>query len=396
MIDLLTPRAIRLTPGNRVLETPRVPLAQLTSGLTVRLQRPTTLVPLAWGVDDLLKVSLVYVVDGVEYRCDGQCSGGIRTNERGEDVGVYAIRYGLPVLFGDKAREYLLTAQKDVDGCYTNVPLTRVGELGSTIEGYLRLERLSGSIETVLSLAMSEEAPAPLLPRHKNSVAFDAVSTVEETSGDGVVSVTHTASGSNPAAAAIVGTFQTNDNAPSSGTTYNSVSMTEHWDTKIVGVAHDGNSGYTLAGIATGAQTVTNTLVSATPSDHHLTVVTVTGVDQTTPVGTASSGTGNSTSSTRSVSGVGADDLVVDGISIHNGASGITIGADQTSRASAQLGFSGVNIRVSTQPGSAGGDMSWSWTTSEPFVHGAIAFKAAAAPASFLPRRNPMAHLLVR
>lgn len=210
------------------------------------------------------------------------------------------------------------------------------------------------------------------------AVAFDAATVVLETSGDGVVSLTHTSTGTNRAVfagnhGAIAGT------APASTSiTYGGTGMTEMWDFQ-----HDtswGQAGYRLAGQATGAQTVTSTLAAAV-DDHFLGVISMTGVDQTTPVGTPVTNSATSaTSRSATVTDAAADDLIVDQLGEYWASGGApTVGADQTVRNSS--GGSGVSLhdyfRQSTQPGTADDVMSWSWTGATQCSIGAVAFKAA-------------------
>lgn len=374
MAELVTPQSIVLTPGNRLLRSPRVPLSPLTSQLTLMLRRPTTTDPLAWGDAEILRVSLVCIVDEVEYRCDGRASGGVRVNHLGNEQGFYKLTYNVPVLFGDKARNYLSTAQPDTDGFYHNVPLTRIGELGRTVEGYIELERVSGgSINTVLSITESVDAPAPTI-RHKNSVAFDAATGANEAAGDGVLSVSHTAGGSDRAA--FLGCGNAAGTPPLGSATYGGTAMTEQWD--AVFQTNYAHAGYTFVAPPASAQTVTHTLAAA-PSEHAMGVVTFTGVDQTTPVGTPVTGSGQFTTITVTVGSVGADDMVVDSVWGDNpfGA----IGADQTERNS-QL--PGSLLKQSTQPGTAGGEMSWG-TASSNWGSGAIRFIAVTGPPPVTP-----------
>lgn len=71
-----------------------------------------------------------------------------------------------------------------------------------------------------------------------------------------------------------------------------------------------------------------------------------------------------------------------------------SIGADQTQRNN--LDGSWATARTSTQPGTAGGVMSWNFPHSAPWGIGAIEFKPAAAGKGFPFKARPMMALLVR
>ena len=214
-------------------------------------------------------------------------------------------------------------------------------------------------------------------------VAFDAVTSAIEVSGDGVLSLSHTASGSDRAAfagsEAMEPSFAT---TTTTSVTYGGSSMTEAWDL-VFGADAAHSAGYSIVAPATTAQTVTATLSIINPVTHVLGVISLTGVHQTTPVGTAATSTGTATSGSVTVGSVGADDLVVDAL-ITNDAE--TVGADQTGRWDRINGF--VEGVGSTQPGTAGGVMSWSWGSSKNFALGAMAFKPAAGAASVVTPRS--------
>jgi hypothetical protein len=233
------------------------------------------------------------------------------------------------------------------------------------------LDRVTGSIATVVSLE-STTAPAPAV-LFRSSVAFDAATEASEASGDDVLSLSHTATGSNLAAFA---TIMNADNVASTSMLYDGVSMVEQWD---FGLSSKMNAGYSLAGPASGAKTVTSTL-AASAADKYLVVVTMTGVDQTTPAGTAAT-TSHASSNTQSltVSDAATDDLIVDAL-VTGWSSQATVGADQTLRHQERVtGNNGLWGQVSTQPGSAGTAMGWTTSNGNPWAYGAIAFKPVAA-----------------
>jgi len=240
----------------------------------------------------------------------------------------------------------------------------------------LRVEVLTG-----LGLSSSVtvdviESPAPDIP-FRSSVAFDASTSAQEISGDGVISLTHTSTGSNLGVFAVV-VYDAQGSRGSVETTYGGTGMTEQWDAQIGANALD-HAGYTLAGQATGAQTVTNDLVGAAANKHFLGVMSMTGVHQTTPVGTPATATGTVSPATVTVGSVGAEDLVVDNVGFQS-AGAVTAGADQTEQNSEFHAGSSNGMKQSTQSGSAGGVMSWTLGGAPDFWGiGAIAFKPTSA-----------------
>lgn len=108
-------------------------------------------------------------------------------------------------------------------------------------------------------------------------------------------------------------------------------------------------------------------------------------VDQTTPLATAAKSaatTGTSVSNT--VAGVVSGDLAFDALGIDGTEHVAAVGADQTERYDIESGATQTTGASSTQAGSAGGVMSWTWTTSKPNSHVATAFKDAAGAAAVI------------
>lgn len=397
MAELIASRNITLNAANPRLQSPTVNLGKLTSLLSVSLRFPTTTQPLNWNASGKLRVTLAFIVDGAEYKCVGTVSGGIHKNQLGEDVPEYTLVYNPAVLFGEKALEYIKTAPTDAEGNYLDVPLTRLGETGTTVQGYLLLERISGTINTVVTVAGTVESEAPRLAKYHNSVAFDAATSGSEMAGDGVVTVSHTASGSNRAAFIAVGHTH-NTASGNASATYGGSAATELWDAAF-GTLY-GNAAYSFVAPATSATNVVGTLTVTTGLDSQFVgVVTMTGVDQSTPTGTATHYlTDGAAGASRTPVGVATDDMVIDYMVGRPDTP--VIGADQTQRATFDSSWPTAH-RVSTQPGSVSpATMTWTFTGGfdyQPVYHGAVAFKAvAAATASLIRPRHPMTHLLVR
>ncbi len=364
MAEIISGRSVSLSAGQPVLQSAPITLPVLTDSLTVILRRPTTAAPLAWNASAQIAVSLIIALDGVEYLCSGSTSGGVRVNYAGEEIVQYRLSYRLPVIRrGGRTR--------------------RLGEdRVSTYTAMLRLERLRGNIATEIMLATTTEADPPVWLTH-NSVAFDAATDAQEAGGDGVISLSHTSGGSNRGVFAGVGNSA---GSPQTATsiTYGGTSMTELWD--IDGAPFTKGAGYRLAGQATGAQTVTATLAGST-DEVILAVVSMTGVDQTTPVGTpVSSGTLTGSPSV-TVGSIGSDDLIVDFIYTAQ-STNTSIVAEVVNQIERTAEYLSPYIRAgtSTQPGTAGGVMSWTVVGSLDYGMnlGAVAFKPAAASGEVL------------
>lgn len=206
------------------------------------------------------------------------------------------------------------------------------------------------------------------------AVAFDAAT--DGTSGAASsISVTHTATGTDRAAFAGGGAVDGSPDLVSSGT-YGGTGMTERWD--AVFATFYTHFGLTLVAPATGAQTVTVNFAGQN-GNSSLAVVTATGVDQTTPFGTAATATGNSTTPSVNVSAA-TDDLVVDNL-IYVGTGTATHGAGQTERTSNTAVGSEFGHYTTTEAGAATVTMDHT-IASNNWAIGGIAFKTAAATAA--------------
>lgn len=101
----------------------------------------------------------------------------------------------------------------------------------------------------------------------------------------------------------------------------------------------------------------------------------VSSADQTNIVRTpAQSSADTGTSASNTVGSVASSDLLLDQISIDSTGHSPTAGANQTAEYATQNLGAGTNEgRGSSQSGADGGVMSWTWTTSAPFSHVAVA-----------------------
>jgi hypothetical protein len=378
LTPILSRQDITLNAATPLYSSPIIALDPDAAEIVVVVQRPTTAVPLAWTASGQIQVTISVMVDGVQYRAVGRASGGVRAGPVG-DMAAYRLTYTLPVRLGQRARDYIAQSTRDAEGFYSDVPLDRVGRGATTITAQVSISRLRGSITTSVLVAEADSQPAPTV-RTKNSVAFDAATSAKEDGGDGVLSLSHTAAGSDRAAFAGVGWYVSGSGDASTSASYGGTGMTELWDFNPD--AQAGNAGYRLHAPATGAQTVISTLgISTDIQTHILGVVSFTGVDQTTPVGTPNTAFSTTGNGTVTVASVGADDMVVENY-LDNAAGTPTIGADQTQR-NTQTFFT-LNYRQSTQPGTAGGVMSWTTSGVSWWGIGAVAFKAATSVSAAL------------
>lgn len=371
MPTLIPRQPIRLRPeiaGGRT-KTSDISVDPQTATLTVRLQRPTTAAPLDWPTTARIKVRLVLVVDGVEYAAVSHAVGGVRQDKRGEEATEYTLSYTPPWgFFGERT------------------PQSRTRRIGETATQSVRAFcELEGNAETLLTLE-SAIAPAPDVSFH-GSVAFGAASAAAESDagggGDGSVSVSHTAGGTDRAVF-LAGCH--GDNSSASSATYAGTSATQMW--RLTRGAPLTNIGHRLAGdanVPTGAQTAT---VSFTAVDDYLTyigVISMTGVHATTPVGTPATGGSATGNPSVTVASTTADGLVVDAMTTDYNST-ITVGTNQTQRFAPTPAFE-VDLRGSSQAGSAGGVMTWTFSGGS-FEYaigwdlGAVEFKAAAGGAA--------------
>lgn len=127
---------------------------------------------------------------------------------------------------------------------------------------------------------------------------------------------------------------------------------------------------------AVSTANVVTTLTAADNARHGIYVFS--GVDQATTFRTPQTGMGNAASSSLTVPGVIAGDYLVDAVGLDGIFRTGAVGADQTE----EYNFEGIGFTAcsSTQPGSAGGVMSWTWSAGD-YSHVATALIAALPPA---------------
>lgn len=204
------------------------------------------------------------------------------------------------------------------------------------------------------------------------AVAFDAVGGPQNGSGS-PTTWSHTCTGSNRAL--YVGVAEKYATAVT-GATYNGNAMT------LVGQYNDSGSNvrsvnvFRLVAPSTGANTV-----SVSQSASHTLVgmsISFTGVDQTTPDGTAVPGHTVGTAPTVTVADGDANAIILDFLAWYvDAGQTMSVGASQTSR------FNTLNTDIgaacSTEPGSSSVDMTWTASASTYWAQVGIAVLAAAA-----------------
>lgn len=362
---------------NGSIATPRLTIDAKTERLFLRIGRQTTAGSIIFPSASQLSVFFRLRVDTIDVFCQGRVTGGVRTDLRtGLEASFYGLSYLLPWGFF---------------GANSGFPL-RLGENRSVFDVLVEIQLDGSPIDTTLFVE-SAIADAPLIPFH-SSVAFDVGSASAEGAGDGVISYSHVG-GSGADRGAFVGSGNSSSESGnlSTSTTYGGQAMTEMWDNGPGGAEYSRSAGYRLANnnVGAGTQTVVNTLAGAV-DEHVISTITMTGVHQTTPVGTPVSSVNagaDETSASDTVGSVGSDDLVVDYM---YSADDITIvhtqGANQTTRGSAEGGLVGRGSS-STQLGTDGGVMSWTFgTAAYGWAHGAVAFKPSVAAG--IQRRPPV------
>lgn len=210
------------------------------------------------------------------------------------------------------------------------------------------------------------------------AVQFDAASTAALTSNGTSKTWSHTCSSTDRFLIVVV---SLNTGFPTGMTaTYAGVSMTAQY------TPAGKKAVFTLIDPATGAN---NVVVSWTNnSQGAFTAVSYTGVNQTTPMGTAATANGSGTGPTVNVSATSLD-LVVDGLMgfVTGSAVSATVGASQTQRANlADTNTDGSVAAQSSEPGATTVTMSWTLSVSSDWHIWGVALKPAD------PVGNPVAH----
>lgn len=388
-MELIASRQVAFSDSVRVMRTLPLQLDRQASVVTLRIPLPTTANPdVGFGKDDAITAAIILEVDGETLRCEGVVRGGVHPIHGGpSEATEYTLSWQLPFgYFGEsntdprkwasiKPRRIGETTKRPVLVTFEIVPLRGVPGITFTADCQI------------------EEAPQNWEYHH--SVAYDTAGSVAEYHGDGTVSFSFTA-GSGSDRAVFVAAAVDGSGAPAStlAITYGGASPTvaDLWSSGFGTWLRARGNVFKDSEMGSGAKTVQ--AVSSLSPDGGLVVgcISVTGVDQTTPVGTPQT-SGSDSGTPRSVTVTGLDSsggLLVDAIASW-GANPI-VGANQTDRTSATGGIDAdaIYFHMSSQASSSGGDMSWSSLSGES-VLGAVEFKPAGAATKAPPpyRRAP-------
>ena len=198
--------------------------------------------------------------------------------------------------------------------------------------------------------------------------AVDSVSSFAS-NGAGPFTWSHTCSGSDRLLRVTTSHFDSSDTV--TGVTYNGVALTA----VPSGSTNNGQyyiTAYYLIAPDTGTHDIVVT-VSGSVFDFGAGAISYTDAHQTTPLGTAVTATGTSTTPSVTVSSA-ADELVDDGLVIIHGGT-LSVGAGQTQRwnAIATSGF--IKYAGSTEGGAASTTMSWSNSSSQTWAIVAVPIK---------------------
>ena len=212
------------------------------------------------------------------------------------------------------------------------------------------------------------------------AIAYDANSQGEASSTT-TLTVSHTCTGTDRLLLAAVSVY---DGTPDIGTcTYNGVSMTN-----VGSVVFGSSSGerITLFGLKAPATGANNIVVTVTGT-HWLALgaISLTGVDQTTPWGTAGTDTvSNSKNLSIDVSSE-TDDLVVDAVAWWNQDGGLNVGAGQTQRVINENAAAEHSVAMSTEAGATTVTMSESFDANEYGGQVAVNINASSGSADITP-----------
>lgn len=214
------------------------------------------------------------------------------------------------------------------------------------------------------------------------AVTYDTVSSAStSTSGASSLTWSHTVTSAGSNRLLVVG-VASDDNTPRtvSSVTYNGVNLTQ-----VPGGTADNLARvdmWYLVNPATGANDVVVTLSGSTEFSAGAT--SWTGVDQTTPLGTASATAGHSSSVSLSGVSSAADEFVVDVVAIDSSSATITSDVSQASRwerGGGEATAGGLNVvgGQSTEAGAASVTMSWSVSATKDWAIAAVSIKPASA-----------------
>lgn len=355
--------------GRARIRSRQAPIHAQTEWVRLTIARPTDANPVDYPADCELRISLCVQAGTEVYRTTDTDRGGIKTVSRrfrlDYQQATTELGYHLPTGFF---------------GRRSGFP-SRLGEGRAAFVAWVEIECVRGSCNTTWTLDSNVRA-APKDKFH-SSIAFDAASSAASSSAGNTISVTHTATGSDRVAFIAVlcdgGDFSSSNTA-----TYDGNAATALWSFSDAGVGNDRLSALYVkdASLGSGAKSVVGTCNGGTAYNvKAIGVCSLTGVDQTTSVGTSPSPNGNNVGGTTpsvTVSSPASDDCIVDVLYAWANTGTPSPGANQTQRGPTTTAVSQFFLSMSTQFGSDGGVMSWTKDTNWEYAIGATPFKAAA------------------
>lgn len=374
MASLVSARSVAIEGRNAKVSSPLVTLAPKTAEVGIRILTPTPTQGITMPKESRFRVVLVVVIDGEEYRSACEGTGGevwFGKSQRWRDELIF--RWQLPMGFFGEGEQVNPSRWPEMQA-------RRWGETAKgEFKAWYEVERIDGDIDTTVLLE-GFEADAPQDWRFHHSIAYDTQTSAIESGGDGVVSVSFTASaGTNRVVAMGAGTNWSvaNDTAIACTLGGASPSITRPvdefdntWQSTVCDVFIDseiGSGAKTYQAVGTGG--------SGSREGSAMAVLSVSGVDQTTPAGGGAEAQANSGNASVTATGVGATDLVVDFVGSFAGTK--SVGANQTERINVSAG--GVRFGASTQAGADGGAMTWTITSGAEWTSVAFALKEASA-----------------
>lgn len=363
---------------NGAYRTAFTPIGADAALLVARVACPTSDNGVSWDGEATVRITVN--IDGVDWWVEGRVTGGVQLRKDGKERTEYVLSFALPLgYFTDRAK--VPRAE------WASIAPKRLGETAkSRFEARAEITCLKGRVDAPLSLDVVY-TPAPSAAdlgwSYHESITYQNATSATESGGDGALSMSFTAgAGSNRAALVVAGAGRSSAVTGFTVTYGGAAPATSQlWSATEGTYARATGDLFLDSEIGSGAKTIacTSSGGSGTFDGTVLGVVSLTGVDQTTPVGTPGTNTGtNGGAGTPSVTvgSVGATDMVVDGI--YEYADLGTVGANQTSRVDNDGGD--IVIRMSTQSGADGGAMTHTRGGSVgEFAMGAVAFKEASA-----------------
>jgi hypothetical protein len=207
------------------------------------------------------------------------------------------------------------------------------------------------------------------------AVAFNSAGSANG-AGVGSISFALSTAGSDRALVGNAMAYDALDCAPSS-MSYNSAALSNITSTSINDTTGTLRSNQRqLVAPSTGSNTFTVNYTNSGSNcyDQAASAVSLTGVDQTTPTGTAAVATGVSATATVNVTSA-TDEMVVDSLIYAANSASMSVGAGQTQRANLTGGNGFMFHGSSTEAGAATVTMSWTQTNSSYFALVATPFK---------------------